>query len=36
MGGLFEKFKSKLAEMVRQAMAEMYDGRDNIDAEIEK
>jgi hypothetical protein len=36
IGGSFEKFKSKLAEMVRQAMAEMYDGRDNIDAEIEK
>ena len=30
MGGSFEKFKSKLAEMVRQAMAEMYDGRDNL------
>ena len=35
MGGSFEKFKSKLAEMVREAIAEMYDGRDNIDAEVE-
>jgi len=35
IGGSFEKFKSKLAEMVREAIAEMYDGRDNIDAEIE-
>jgi len=34
MGGSFEKFKSKLAEMVRKAMDEMYDGRDNLDAEI--
>jgi len=35
MGKSFEKFKSKLAEMVRKAMSEMYDGRDNLDAEIE-
>jgi hypothetical protein len=35
IGGSFEKFKSKLAEMVRKAMSEMYDGRDNLDAEIE-
>jgi hypothetical protein len=35
MGGSFEKFKSKLAEMVREAIAEMYDGRDNLDAENE-
>jgi hypothetical protein len=34
MGKSFEKFKSKLAEMVRKAMDEMYDGRDNLDAEI--
>ena len=34
MGKSFEKFKSKLAEMVKKAMAEMYDGRDNLDAEI--
>jgi len=34
MGKSFEKFKSKLAEMVRKAMSEMYDGRDNLDAEI--
>jgi len=34
MGGSFEEFKSKLAEMVKKAMAEMYDGRDNLDAEI--
>ena len=34
IGGSFEKFKSKLAEMVKKAMAEMYDGRDNLDAEI--
>jgi hypothetical protein len=30
MGKSFEKFKSKLAEMVKKAMAEMYDGRDNL------
>ena len=30
IGGSFEKFKSKLAEMVRDAIAEMYDGRDNL------
>ena len=30
IGGSFEKFKSKLAEMIRQAMDEMYDGRDNL------
>jgi hypothetical protein len=35
MGKSFEKFKSKLAEMVRKAMSEMYDGRDNLDAENE-
>ena len=35
MGKSFEKFKSKLAEMVKKAMAEMYDGRDNLDAEVE-
>jgi hypothetical protein len=35
MGKSFEKFKSKLAEMVRKVMAEMYDGRDNLDAENE-
>ena len=36
IGKSFEKFKMKdLKEMVRQAMAEMYDGRDNLDAEIE-
>jgi hypothetical protein len=35
VGSSFEKFKSKLAEMVRKAMSEMYDGRDNLDAEIE-
>ena len=35
MGDSFEEFKSKLAEMVRKAMSEMYDGRDNLDAEIE-
>jgi hypothetical protein len=35
MGSSFEKFKSKLAEMVKKAMAEMYDGRDNLDAEVE-
>jgi hypothetical protein len=33
IGKSFEKFKLKdLKEMVRQAMAEMYDGRDNLDA----
>ena len=30
IGKSFEKFKSKLAEMVKKAMAEMYDGRDNL------
>jgi len=35
MGKSFEKFKSKLAEMVRKVMSEMYDGRDNLDAENE-
>jgi hypothetical protein len=30
MGKSFEKFKSKIAEMVKKAMAEMYDGRDNL------
>ena len=35
MGKSFEKFKSKLAEIVRKVMAEMYDGRDNLDAENE-
>jgi hypothetical protein len=35
MGKSFEKFKSKLSEMVKKAMAEMYDGRDNLDAENE-
>jgi len=36
MGSSFEKFKLKdLKEMIRQAMAEMYDGRDNLDAENE-
>jgi len=35
MGKSFEKFKSKLAEMVKKAMAEMYDGRDNLDAKNE-
>jgi hypothetical protein len=34
IGGSFEKMKAKLAEMVKKAMAEMYDGRDNLDAEI--
>jgi hypothetical protein len=34
MDSSFEEFKSKLAEMVKKAMAEMYDGRDNLDAEI--
>jgi len=37
IGKSFEKFKmNDLKEMVRQAMAEMYDGRDNIDAENEQ
>jgi hypothetical protein len=35
IGKSFEKFKSKLSEMVKKAMAEMYDGRDNLDAENE-
>jgi hypothetical protein len=36
IGKSFEKWKMRdLKEMVRQAMAEMYDGRDNLDAEIE-
>jgi len=30
MGKSFEKFKSKLSEMVKKAMAEFYDGRDNL------
>jgi hypothetical protein len=30
MGKSFEKFKSKLSEMIKKAMAEMYDGRDNL------
>jgi hypothetical protein len=34
IGGSFEKMKAKLAEMVKKVMAEMYDGRDNLDAEI--
>ena len=30
IGGSFEKMKAKLAEMVKKAMAEFYDGRDNL------
>ncbi len=30
IGGSFEKFKNKLAEMVREIMAETFDGRDNL------
>jgi hypothetical protein len=30
IGSSFEKMKAKLAEMVKKAMAEMYDGRDNL------
>ena len=30
IGGSFEKMKANLAEMVKKAMAEMYDGRDNL------
>jgi hypothetical protein len=30
MGSSFEKMKAKLAEMVKKAMAEFYDGRDNL------
>ena len=35
MGKSFEKIKEQLRIMVRKAMAEMYDGRDNLDAENE-
>jgi hypothetical protein len=34
MGGSFEKIKKSLEEMVREVIDEMYDGRDNLDAEI--
>ena len=30
MGSSFEKMKAKLSEMVKKAMAEFYDGRDNL------
>ena len=30
MGKSFEKIKAKLSEMVKKAMAEFYDGRDNL------
>lgn len=36
VGRSFEKFKNKIAEMVREVMAETFDGRDNLDAETEK
>ena len=34
MGSSFEKIKKSLEEMVREVIDEMYDGRDNLDAEI--
>jgi hypothetical protein len=30
IGASFEKFKRSLREMIRKAMSEMYDGRDNV------
>jgi len=35
LGASFDKFKSSLEEVVREVIAEYYDGRDNLDAENE-
>jgi hypothetical protein len=35
LGGSFDKFKSQLESLVREVLDEMYDGRDDMNAQNE-